>query len=264
MRRQLSEPRATTTPAPGMAAAPKEKKPPSLAEENAILRRENAEVRQQLLQLMASASPPALDRGSGSGSGGSGGSCSSTGGVGAGSAQAASFWLDAQLRHARRQVQMLSDALVLKVEITADLEAVIMQLRALEHGPPTQWCREALRRIRSVQFAEELAGELQAAAGKGGASLAGPGAPSAAPPRRAPAAGGGISRSVASASVGARSSAVARAAQASAGRLAARPPQDRAGGPVGMLAGARAAAGGAAPGAGGASRTAPRRTPSTF
>ena len=48
-------------------------------------------------------------------------------------------------------------ALVAKAELTVDLEVVLLQLRSVENGPPAQWCRDSLRRIRSVQFGEELA-----------------------------------------------------------------------------------------------------------
>lgn len=126
-----------------------------------MLRRENAEVRQQLLMLVAAAMPPASE------------ACSNPSGPAGSAALPASFWLDAQLKHCRRQVQLLSDALVNKAELTADLEVVLLQLRSVENGPPAQWCRDSLRRIRSIQFGEELAqtfvDQQQAAAGRPGA-----------------------------------------------------------------------------------------------
>ena len=122
---------------------PPEPKPLTLAEENAILRRENTEIRQQLLQLVAAAAtPPAPPPANAP-------------------PLPAAFWLEAQLRHSKRQVQLLSDALTLKAEITADLEVVLLQLRNVENGPPATWCRDALRRIRSVNFAEDVGETLK-------------------------------------------------------------------------------------------------------
>lgn len=106
-----------------------------------MLRRENAELRQQLLQLASATRPPSADV--------------------QGATLPASFWLDAQLRHKERQIQILSDALVLKAELTADLEGILLQLRSVENGPPAQWCKDALRRVRGVNFAEELGGQLR-------------------------------------------------------------------------------------------------------
>ena len=164
---------AAAVPKAASSSKPPAPKPLTLAEENALLRRENAEVRQQLLQLVAAANP-------------TGGDARSSGPL------PASFWLEAQLQHARRQVQLLSDALVNKSELTVDLEIVLLQLRSVENGPPAQWCRDSLRRIRAVQFAEEAAGEIvtarprrTAAAGAGGTgsrpggSTLGPGAAAA-------------------------------------------------------------------------------------
>jgi hypothetical protein len=112
-----------------------------------MLRRENAEVRQQLLALVSAAAPPGV---AGPGS-------APPAAAAAAAALPASFWLEAQLKHCQRQVQLLSDALVAKGELTVDLEVVLLQLRSVENGPPAQWCRDSLRRIRSIQFGEELA-----------------------------------------------------------------------------------------------------------
>lgn len=109
-----------------------------------MLRRENAEVRQQLLALVSAAAPPGAASGTGTSQAGA-------------PSLPASFWLDAQLKHCQRQVQLLSDALVAKTELTVDLEVVLLQLRSVENGPPAQWCRDSLKRIRSIQFGEELA-----------------------------------------------------------------------------------------------------------
>ena len=112
-----------------------------------MLRRENAEVRQQLLALVSAAAPPGAAPGTGT----------TQAGAPSLAALPASFWLDAQLKHCQRQVQLLSDALVAKTELTVDLEVVLLQLRSVENGPPAQWCRDSLKRIRSIQFGEELA-----------------------------------------------------------------------------------------------------------
>lgn len=133
-----------SAPAPG---GEKKKPPPGVSEENAVLRRENQELRQQLLQLVAAAAPP-------------------TGNT-TPSALPATYWLEAQLKHCRRQVQLLSDALVLKQEITADLEAVLTQI--LQQKPPpaaqqVQFCRAALRKLKGVEFAEDAAREIKSPA----------------------------------------------------------------------------------------------------
>lgn len=134
---------ATAAAAPS-TSAPK-KAQPSLADENEKLRRENAELRQQLLHLMAAAAPPT--------------------GTTPPAALPAPFWLEAQLKHARRQVQLLSDALVLKAEITADVEQVLRDLLKLQ--PSTQneklhaFCRGALRKLRGVDFAQQIAEEVK-------------------------------------------------------------------------------------------------------
>ena len=113
-----------------------------------MLRRENAEVRQQLLALVSAAAPPGVA---------GPGSAPPAAAAAADAALPASFWLEAQLKPSQRQVQLLSDALVAKGELTVDLEVVLLQLRSVENGPPAQWCRDSLRRIRSIQFGEELA-----------------------------------------------------------------------------------------------------------
>jgi hypothetical protein len=98
---------------------------------------------------MASAAPPA---GGGSTAGG-------------GSALPAAFWLEAQLKHSRRQVQLLSDALVVKAEVTAELAATLTQMLRAQPPPSTQQAqlyRTALRRLRGVEFAEEVSGQVQA------------------------------------------------------------------------------------------------------
>ena len=155
-------PRQASSAGPSASAAapmPKEK-PLTLAEENGILRRENAELRQQLLHIMASTSSPTVPPAAAAARDGGG--------------ALPAMWLEAQTQHATRRAQLLSDALCLKGALTADIEMVLLQLRSIENGPPAQWCRDALRRIRSVQFAEEVAAEIKA---KREAELAGPGAP---------------------------------------------------------------------------------------
>ena len=133
---------ATSTTASSSGAPPKASQP-SLADENEKLRRENQELRQQLLHIVAAAAPPTS---------------------GAADAMAQPFWLEAQLKHARRQVQLLSDALCLKAEITADLEQILRDMLKAQPPPSAkdaQFCRGALRKLRGVEFAESVADEIK-------------------------------------------------------------------------------------------------------
>lgn len=139
----------------GVAAAAPAAKP--LEAENASLRRELAEVRQQLMEVTAAAAPPGA------------------------SAQTlpAAFWLEAQLRQSRRHVQLLSEALVKRAELSTEVEAILLQIREQQMKPTArapddskggapargltpEWAAAAMRRVRSVQFAEELADQLRA------------------------------------------------------------------------------------------------------
>ena len=156
------------------AAEAKAKPTPSqaLSEENAQLRREVAELRQQLMVALSAPAPPAVTELS----------------------PQSVAWLSAQLEQGRRQVQVLSDALVQRSEMSTELEAVLLKLRqpaadGTRHEG-AEWAAAAMRRLRHVQFAEELAGNLQslrhnrAAAGKGGRghrSAAGRGPPGGLP-----------------------------------------------------------------------------------
>lgn len=136
-------PHCAKTEAPGASGA---KAPTGLAEENSVLRRENQELRQQLLQLVAAAAPPTASDAS--------------------TTLPAPFWLEAQLTHARRQVKLLSDALVVKAEITANLDTLLREMLQAQPPPPTaqvQFCRAALRRLRGVEFAEEVGREIHSA-----------------------------------------------------------------------------------------------------
>lgn len=166
----------------------------SLEAENVQLKRELAEVRQQLLPLLASEIPPSADSAKGA------------------AALPASFWLEAQLQQSRRHVQLLTEALVKRAELSTELEVILLKIReqtpggagsgagaesggggasaaaaagagasgaAAVRGLTPEWAAAAMRRIRSVQFAETLADELQAqqqrqprASGRGGREAA--------------------------------------------------------------------------------------------
>ena len=133
----------------GVAAAAPAAKP--LEAENASLRRELAEVRQQLMEVTAAAAPPGANA----------------------QTLPAAFWLEAQLRQSRRHVQLLSEALVKRAELSTEVEAILLQIReqqkptarapddskggAPARGLTPEWAAAAMRRVRSVQFAEELA-----------------------------------------------------------------------------------------------------------
>ena len=129
----------------GTGKPPAQKPPPGMVEEIGALRRENQELRQQLLQLVAAAAPPTPGAEQ--------------------KAMPAQFWLEAQLTHCRRQVSLLSDALVLKAELTADLETILTQQLRMQPPPSTQqaqFCRVALKKLRGVDFAEEVARQIKA------------------------------------------------------------------------------------------------------
>ena len=127
------------------AAEAKPKQQPSpLGEENAQLRREVVELRQQLMAAMSAPALPAT----------------------AELPPQGVAWLSAQLEQSRRQVQLLSDALVQRSEMSIELEAVLLKLRQpTADGKRTEGAElaaAAMRRLRHVQFAEEVAGNLQA------------------------------------------------------------------------------------------------------
>ena len=111
----------------------------SLDEENKALRREVAELRQQLMAATTAPAPSGIDD----------------------SNPLQVEWQAAQLEQTRRQVDMLTRALVQRKEIAAELESVLVRLRQpladgtwMEGAP---WAASALRRLRLVQFGEELA-----------------------------------------------------------------------------------------------------------
>ncbi|KAL1524545.1 hypothetical protein AB1Y20_019437 [Prymnesium parvum] len=141
------------------ASADAKTKQPPLAEENAQLRREVAELRKQLMGALSAPTPP-------------------------GSTELAPLgvaWISAQVEQSKRQVQVLSEALVQRLEISTELEAVLLKLRqpaadgTLPEG--AEWAASAMRRLRHVQFAEELAENLHSlhrqasTSTKGGATI---------------------------------------------------------------------------------------------
>jgi hypothetical protein len=149
-----------------------------LEADNVQLRRELAEVRQQLLPLLAADAPQSAEAISK-----------------ASPPLPASFWLEAQLQQSRRHVQLLTEALMNRAELSTELEVILLQLReqkapacisaaaaggvgtggagaqgagagagtpGVARGLTPEWAAAAMRRIRSVQFAESLADELRA------------------------------------------------------------------------------------------------------
>ena len=150
-----------------------------LEADNVQLRRELAEVRQQLLPLLAADAPQSAEAISK-----------------ATPPLPASFWLEAQLQQSRRHVQLLTEALMNRAELSTELEVILLQLReqkapactsaaaaggvgtgtgagagaqgagagagtpGVARGLTPEWAAAAMRRIRSVQFAESLADEL--------------------------------------------------------------------------------------------------------
>ena len=152
-----------------------------LEADNVQLRRELAEVRQQLLPLLAADAPQSAEAISK-----------------ATPPLPASFWLEAQLQQSRRHVQLLTEALMNRAELSTELEVILLQLReqkapactsaaaaggvgtgtgagagaqgagagagtpGVARGLTPEWAAAAMRRIRSVQFAESLADELRA------------------------------------------------------------------------------------------------------
>ena len=114
----------------------------ALAEENAQLRRELQEVRDSLTKLMigSEATPT-------------------------GSALPDANWLAAQLMQSHRQVQLLTEALVQRGELSTELEAALNKLRQPsadgKRSEYADWATSTLRRLRHVQFVEELAAAPQ-------------------------------------------------------------------------------------------------------
>jgi hypothetical protein len=88
-------------------------------------------------------------------------------------------WLEAQLKQRERHVLLLSDALLQRSELSVEIEAILLQLSqppsSKAEGTPDprgapvrpvrgltpEWAASAMRRIRAVQFAEELADNLR-------------------------------------------------------------------------------------------------------
>tara|TARA_B100000795_G_scaffold251063_1_gene219615 strand:- start:159 stop:569 length:411 start_codon:yes stop_codon:yes gene_type:complete len=109
----------------------------ALAQENAMLRREVQEVRDSFAKLMIGADAPPT-----------------------GAALPDANWLAAQLMQSQRQVQLLTEALVQRGELSTELEATLNKLRQPVDGKRSEyadWAASTLRRLRHVQFVEELA-----------------------------------------------------------------------------------------------------------
>ena len=70
-------------------------------------------------------------------------------------------WLAAQLMQSQRQVQLLTDALVQRGDLSTELEAALNKLRQPtadgKRSEYADWAATTLRRLRHVQFVEELA-----------------------------------------------------------------------------------------------------------
>lgn len=125
------------------AASVESKARQSLGEENAQLRREVAELRQQLLSsLNQPISTNVTDV-----------------------SEIGANWMLAQLEQSKRQLQVLSDALIQRGEICVELETILLKLRQPsadgKRSEDADWAASALRRLRHVQFAEEFAGNLR-------------------------------------------------------------------------------------------------------
>ena len=129
------------------SSAAARKQTSALAEENAQLRKEVAEAREQLAKILYThpdAPPPAV-----------------------GAAPPDVAWITAQLTQAQRQVELLTEALVQRGELSTEVEAALIKLRQPttdgkrpEHA---DWATNTLRRLRHVQFVEELASDRLAA-----------------------------------------------------------------------------------------------------
>mmetsp|Transcript_2574 Transcript_2574/g.5016 ORF Transcript_2574/g.5016 Transcript_2574/m.5016 type:complete len:200 (-) Transcript_2574:112-711(-) len=116
----------------------------ALVEENTQLRREVQEVRDCLAKLMV---------------------CSDATPTGGTAALPDASWLAAQLMQSHRQVQLLTEALVQRGELSTELEAALNKLRQPaadgRRSEYVEWATSTLRRLRHVQFVEELAAAHQ-------------------------------------------------------------------------------------------------------
>ncbi len=118
----------------------------SLLDENASLRRELAEMRQQNLVLLAN--PP----------------------VEPSEPRPAAYVLESQLRHANRRIEVLCEALTQRHELGTELEAVLTRLRdqgrsgsSREPAAPRitpEWAEGALSRVRTIHYGQQLASAL--------------------------------------------------------------------------------------------------------
>ena len=122
-----------------------------LAEENAALRRELADARKQL----AAALTTPVER---------------TPAERHADAASAMAWMAAQLAQSQRQVGVLSQALLARSHIAAELDAVLGQLATPApdgtRSEAAAWAAAAMRRLRQVQFVGGLAPKLSDAAAK--------------------------------------------------------------------------------------------------
>jgi len=139
--RPSSEPAASAPrpPAPPSEAGKLRKELAKAAEENAQLRKEVQEVRETLAKLMIGGPPAPVD----------------------GAVLPDAAWIAAQLMQSQRQVQLLTEGLVQRGELSTELEVALTKLRQpAADGKPSEyaeWATNTLRRLRHVQFVEELA-----------------------------------------------------------------------------------------------------------
>ena len=138
----MSRPAAGPSRASAPAARPRVDEPNGGEKANAALHSANVALHRELQeardQLAAAVFGPIADEGEGG----------------------AAAWAAAQLAQSRRQVALLSEALATRSDMSVELEAVLLQLRQpAADGTRSEaavWAGNALRRLRSVQWAEDL------------------------------------------------------------------------------------------------------------
>ena len=154
-----------------VGAPPRAAKPGGLEEENAILRRELREAREQFARILTDPS------------------CAGVGAAGGDGPPTPAALARAQLIQTQRQVQVLTEALVARAELSTELEAVLTKLRAPaadgKNAEVAAWATGALRRLRHITHSEGIADDIRArdervraaAKAKAARGAAGPGEP---------------------------------------------------------------------------------------